>query len=96
MLNADYGISNLNIYINRMQKSILDKMFFVDKIFEPFVKVEEKGFSSKNSNGLGLYICRNIVLGHKGKINLILEDDKSKFIIELPKNLQVGNKLEQV
>lgn len=67
-----------------------------DKIFEPFVKVEEKGFSSKNSNGLGLYICKNIVLGHKGNIDLILKDNESKFIVELPKNLQIGNKLEQV
>lgn len=57
-----------------------------EKIFEPFVKVEEKGFSAKNSNGLGLYICKNIVLGHKGTINLILNDDESKFIVELPKN----------
>lgn len=69
---------------------------FKDKIFEPFVKVEEKGFSSKNSNGLGLYICKNIVLGHRGNINLILNDDEVKFIVELPKNLQVGNDLEQV
>lgn len=87
---------NNNLYFSILSKGKKIPYELKDKIFEPFVKVEEKGFSSKNSNGLGLYICRNIVLGHKGKINLILDDDKSKFIIELPKNLQVGNKLEQV
>ncbi len=30
-----YGITDLNVYLHRMQKSILDKMFFMDKIFEP-------------------------------------------------------------
>lgn len=95
--NIIIEVKEINGYLNF---SILTKgkkipYDFKDKIFEPFVKVEEKGFSSKNSNGLGLYICRNIVLGHKGKINLILKDDEAKFIIELPKNLQVGNNLEQ-
>ncbi|MDI9216733.1 sensor histidine kinase [Clostridium tertium] len=56
-----------------------------EKIFEPFVKVEEKGFSSKESNGLGLYICRNIVTGHKGTINVNLNGDETKFIVNLPK-----------
>ena len=29
-------ISDLDIYLTRMQRSILDKMFFIDKVFEPF------------------------------------------------------------
>ena len=29
-------IEDLNIYLTRMQRSILDKMFFIDKVFEPF------------------------------------------------------------
>ena len=29
-------ISDLDIYLTRMQRSILDKMFFMDKVFEPF------------------------------------------------------------
>lgn len=59
---------------------------FKEKIFEPFVRVEEKGFSSKESSGLGLYICKNIVIGHKGEITLDLNKDKSKFIVKLPKD----------
>lgn len=56
-----------------------------EKIFEAFVRVEEKGFSSKNSNGLGLYICKNIVAAHGGLIELNLNKNESEFIVKLPK-----------
>ncbi|MBE6054555.1 MAG: HAMP domain-containing histidine kinase [Clostridium sartagoforme] len=59
---------------------------FKDKIFEPFVRIEEKGFSSKDSNGLGLYICKNIVLGHKGTIEAEINKYITKFIVNLPKD----------
>ena len=36
-MNTDMNrISDLDIYLTRMQRSILDKMFFIDKVFEPF------------------------------------------------------------
>ena len=36
-------ISDLNIYLIRMQRSILDKMFFIDKVFEPFDNIVDFG-----------------------------------------------------
>lgn len=36
-------ISDLNIYLTRMQRSILDKMFFIDKVFEPFDHILDFG-----------------------------------------------------
>lgn len=39
----EYQISNLNVYISRMQKSVLDKMFFMDKVFEPFTNIVDFG-----------------------------------------------------
>ena len=30
-----YDIKDMRIYLHRMQKSVLDKMFFADKVFEP-------------------------------------------------------------
>ena len=36
-------ISDLNIYLTRMQRSILDKMFFMDKVFEPFQYILDFG-----------------------------------------------------
>lgn len=92
-----YSYENTNITLEtkevneKFQFSILTKgrkipIEFKDKIFEPFIKIEEKGFSSKDSNGLGLYICKNIVLGHRGSIEVILNDDETKFIVNIPKN----------
>ena len=33
---SDNRITDREIYLTRMQRSILDKMFFIDKVFEPF------------------------------------------------------------
>lgn len=43
MLHENYQISNLNVYISRMQKSVLDKMFFIDKVFDPFSGIVDFG-----------------------------------------------------
>lgn len=37
------SISNLDIYVSRMQKSFLDKMFFMDKVFEPVKTILDFG-----------------------------------------------------
>lgn len=36
-------IKNLDIYINRMKKSMLDKIFFIDKIFDPVNTIVDFG-----------------------------------------------------
>ena len=36
-------VSNLDIYVQRMEKSLLDKLFFMDKIFEPITTVLDFG-----------------------------------------------------
>lgn len=36
-------IRDLNIYLRRMEKSVMDKMFFVDKIFEPVKNIVDFG-----------------------------------------------------
>ena len=55
-----------------------------EKVFDPFIKVEKGGFSSKTSHGLGLYICKNIVEAHNGCIQLEVNDNISEFIVKLP------------
>ncbi len=40
---GEIGISDLDIYLTRMQRSILDKMFFIDKVFEPFDNIVDFG-----------------------------------------------------
>lgn len=39
----EHEIRDLNVYVNRMQKSILDKLFFIDKVFEPFANILDFG-----------------------------------------------------
>lgn len=39
----EHQISNLRIYTNRMRKSVLDKMFFIDKVFDPFSNIVDFG-----------------------------------------------------
>lgn len=43
-MNIDENrIADLDIYLTRMQRSILDKMFFIDKVFEPFEYILDFG-----------------------------------------------------
>lgn len=57
-----------------------------NKIFEPFTKGSTTAFANKTSSGLGLYICKNIVDSHRGEIICESNENKSKFILKLPKS----------
>lgn len=52
-----------------------------EKFFEPFIKVNSQ---EKGSRGLGLNICRKIVLMHNGTIKILWKDHKVQTIIYLP------------
>ena len=39
----EFKINDMSVYVHRMQKSILDKMFFIDKAFEPFSSIVDFG-----------------------------------------------------
>ena len=41
--NNDTPIADLNVYLGRMQKSVFDKLFFLDKVFEPFDNIVDFG-----------------------------------------------------
>ncbi|KNF09217.1 sensor signal transduction histidine kinase [Gottschalkia purinilytica] len=63
----------------------------IDKVFEPFYRLKGKENKEKGSNGLGLYICRNIMRQHSGDINLESKDGTVKVIIKIPSWQQFGN-----
>ncbi|WP_195430227.1 HAMP domain-containing sensor histidine kinase [Clostridium sp. D46t1_190503_E9] len=53
-----------------------------ERIFEPFVKVDDSRKNKKNSHGLGLYICKNIAEAHNATIEVEIDENKSKFIVK--------------
>jgi signal transduction histidine kinase/tetratricopeptide (TPR) repeat protein len=56
-------------------------------IFEPFTSESRKGTAGEKSIGLGLYICKKIILLHNGKIWVESKPNQgSEFIIILPTN----------
>jgi signal transduction histidine kinase len=57
------------------------------KLFEPFESsVKRKGTSGEQSFGLGLYICRQIIEAHRGRIWFESQPGQgSTFFISLPK-----------
>jgi signal transduction histidine kinase len=58
-----------------------------DKLFEPFEStIKRKGTSGEQSFGLGLYICRQIIEAHGGRIWFESHPGQgSTFFISLPK-----------
>jgi signal transduction histidine kinase len=56
----------------------------MDNLFKPFVK-GKTGTAGERSNGLGLYICSQIVKAHGGRIEIATkEGDGATFTVILP------------
>ena len=54
-------------------------------VFERFYKVDKSRSANKNSTGLGLYIARNIVSAHGGKITVSSKENATTtFTVDLP------------
>ncbi|MFH1259822.1 MAG: response regulator [Elusimicrobiota bacterium] len=60
----------------------------ISKLFSRFQQVDQKAIAKVKGSGLGLYISRQIVELHRGKIRVESEPGKgSKFIFVLPKKI---------
>ncbi|MDR6562791.1 MULTISPECIES: tetratricopeptide repeat-containing sensor histidine kinase [unclassified Arcicella] len=56
-----------------------------DKVFDPFTSARRKGTGGEQPFGLGLYISKQIIEAHHGKIWLKSEPDQgTEFFVELP------------
>ncbi len=56
------------------------------KIFKKFYRVQNKETQNLEGAGLGLYISRQIIMNHKGKINAFSEGQGkgTRFMVSLP------------
>ncbi|MFW5885166.1 MAG: ATP-binding protein [Patescibacteria group bacterium] len=66
----------------------------IESVFEKFRRGKKSNNLNTEGTGLGLYVCEKIVSAHQGKI--WAESDGmgkgSRFIVEIPKNLEVTEK----
>lgn len=92
-----YSISQLKIEVNLKSNSKKVEIEFSDngigiphdeikKIFQKFYRIYDKDIPNVKGTGLGLYVVREIIKNHKGKITAQSEGKNkgSKFKIELP------------
>ncbi|MDO5557415.1 MAG: HAMP domain-containing sensor histidine kinase [Clostridia bacterium] len=83
IFNVKEEVNNILIEIKDNGKGIKEEK--LDRIFEQFYRCDEsRTNSSKEGNGLGLYICKRIIAKHNGNINA-KNDNGLKIIISLPK-----------
>lgn len=66
----------------------------LEHIFKPLYKGEEEKFSSGQNMGLGLTIAQVIIQKHNGTIQALNDEEKgAKFIVKIPKNTSIINKI---
>ena len=98
-INASKDGSKIKVYGYEDDKNVYVKIIDegqgiskenIDKIVEPFYRVDKARSRKNGGAGLGLSICTSIMNLHKGKMRIESEIGKgSIFCLEFPKNLQL-------
>ena len=95
-----YGVNNLPITVNggvsgfnyciSVENELPEENSSMDvsKIFMPFYRSREEDKKESGSVGLGLAICKSIVLAHKGTISAEVDNKKIVFKIDIPLNMR--------
>ena len=106
-LRYSFTGSSLIIHVRQDEKfcniDFIDQGFGFDKkelkrVFKKFYRVQNQETQNIEGAGLGLYISRQIVKSHKGKINAFSEGrgTGTRFIVSLPLNSSLGKKPTKV
>lgn len=76
---------------NKIEVSVADNGYGIpveigDKLFERYYQVQQKGIPSKSGFGIGLYLVKQFIDAHKGKVSYQSEPGKgTTFFIDLQK-----------
>ncbi|KAA6301639.1 MAG: Sensor histidine kinase TodS [Candidatus Ordinivivax streblomastigis] len=79
------GIEDEQFFVSVQDDGVgLDKIY-LDRIFEPFFQVQDKGNAVKTGSGLGLSLSQSLSMKHNGKIQVESEQGKgSLFTLRIP------------
>ena len=99
--------SSLTIHVRQDEKfcniDFIDQGFGFDnkelkRVFKKFYRVQNQETQNLEGAGLGLYISRQIIKSHKGKINAFSEGrgKGTRFKVSLPLNSALSKKTEEV
>ena len=77
--NIDLHADKVRIIVSDTGKGIAESL--LPDLFDRFTRGEEEG---KDGCGLGLAICRSIIVSHGGTIDVESSPSGTQFIIELP------------
>lgn len=78
-IGSSNSLSNFQFHIENIAEEISKEKF--NNIFEPFFKADINKSKELGSNGLGLYICKQIVENYKGSIDI--DYFENKFIVKV-------------
>ncbi|SHM23325.1 Signal transduction histidine kinase [Mucilaginibacter sp. OK098] len=85
-INIQVSQSNSGIIISVTDTGIGIPVEIQSKIFDPFTAARRKGTGGEQPFGLGLYISKQIIEAHNGKIWFTSDDGRgTTFYLELPK-----------
>ena len=78
--------NNIDLLEELREKGISDKN--INRITNPFFRIQDKNTNKKSGFGMGLSITKKIIEAHKGELLINSElNNFTKFIIRLPINL---------
>lgn len=81
---TEYGSDTITVTVTNEGKAIPKEIMV--GLFEPFVHGDPRGKSHTGAGlGLGLFIARQIALAHRGRLDVVSDDQQTVFRLSIPR-----------